>query len=114
MAAATVSLFESTIAAIAMLAAFLPVVAGQGGLAGTQTVTLVVRSMAIGEVPHHGGMRLLGKELLLGLFHGLVLAVIVGALGYVWKGSIGLAVALAIAMVGNLLVRTIAKSPRIR
>ena len=103
-AAATVSMFESTIAAIAMLAAFLPVVAGQGGLAGTQTVTLVVRGMAIGEVPHHGGMRLLGKELLLGLFHGLVLALIVGALGYLWKGSVGLAFALAIAMVGNLLI----------
>ena len=49
-------------------------------------------------------MRLLGKELLLGFVHGLVLAVIVGALGYLWKGSIGLAFALAIAMVGNLLI----------
>ncbi len=78
-AAATVSLFESTIAAIAMLAIFLPVVAGQGGIAGTQTVTLVVRGLAVGEVPQHGGMRLLGKELLLGFVHGLVLAVIVGA-----------------------------------
>ena len=103
-AAAVVNLFESTIAAIAMLAVFLPVVAGQGGIAGTQTVTLVVRGMAIGEVPPQAGLRLLGRELLLGLLHGLALAILVGALGWIWKGSLGLGAALAIAMVGNLLV----------
>ena len=104
MAAAVINLFESTIAAIAMLAVFLPVVAGQGGIAGTQTVTLVVRGMAIGEVPSSSGVRLLGRELLLGLMHGMALAVVAGALGWIWKGSPGLGIALAIAMVGNLLV----------
>ena len=103
-AAAVINLFESTIAAIAMLAVFLPVVAGQGGIAGTQTVTLVVRGMAIGEVPPAAGLRLLGRELLLGLLHGLALAALAGALGWIWKGSIGLGIALAVAMVGNLLV----------
>ena len=104
LAAAVVNLFESTIAAIAMLAVFLPVVAGQGGIAGTQTVTLVVRGMAIGEVPPPAGLRLLGREILLGLMHGMALAALAGALGWVWKGSPGLGVALAAAMVGNLLV----------
>ena len=103
-AAAVVNLFESTIAAIAMLAVFLPVVAGQGGIAGTQTVTLVVRGMAVGEVPPPAGLRLLGREILLGLLHGMALAVLAGALGWLWKGSLGLGIALAIAMVGNLLV----------
>ena len=103
-AAAVVNLFESTIAAIAMLAVFLPVVAGQGGIAGTQTVTLVVRGMAVGEVPAPAGLRLLGREMLLGLLHGLALAALAGALGWLWKGSLGLGIALAIAMVGNLLV----------
>ena len=103
-AAAVISLFESTIAAIAMLAVFLPVVAGQGGIAGTQTVTLVVRGMAVGEVPGPAGLRLLGREMLLGLMHGLALAALAGALGWLWKGSLGLGIALAIAMVGNLLV----------
>ena len=104
LAAAVVNLFESTIAAIAMLAVFLPVVAGQGGIAGTQTVTLVVRGLALGEVPLRSGWRLLGREMLLGLLHGLALAAVAGALGWLWKGSIGLGLALAIAMVGNLLV----------
>lgn len=103
-AAAVVNLFESTIAAIAMLAVFLPVVAGQGGIAGTQTVTLVVRGMAIGEVPPPAGWRLLGREMLLGLLHGLALAALAGALGWFWKDSMGLGIALGIAMVGNLLV----------
>ena len=103
-AAAVVNLFESTIAAIAMLAVFLPVVAGQGGIAGTQTVTLVVRGMAVGEVPPRAGCRLLVRELLLGLLHGIALAALAGALGWVWKGSLGLGIALAAAMVGNLLV----------
>ena len=103
-AAAVINLFESTIAAISMLAVFLPVVAGQGGIAGTQTVTLVVRSMAIGELPPPAGLRLLRRELLLGLLHGLALAILVGALGWIWKGSPGLGAALAITMVGNLLI----------
>ena len=103
-AAAVVNLFESTISAIAMLAVFLPVVAGQGGIAGTQTVTLVVRSMAIGEAPPAAGWRLLGREMALGLLHGLALAAPAGALGWLWKGSPGLGIALAVAMVGNLLV----------
>ena len=103
-AAAVVNLFESTIAAIAMLAVFLPVVAGQGGIAGTQTVTLVVRGLALGEAPLQSGWRLLGREMVLGLLHGLALAVVAGALGWLWKGSVGLGAALAIAMVGNLLV----------
>ena len=107
-AAAVVNLFESTIAAIAMLAVFLPVVAGQGGIAGTQTVTLVVRGLALGEVAPNEGWRLLGREALLGLLHGLALALLAGLLGWVWKGSVGLGLAIGIAMVGNLLVAALA------
>ena len=108
LAAAVISVFETAISAAAMLAVFLPVVAGQGGIAGTQTVTLVVRGLAIGEVPMNAGLRLLGRELALGLVHGIVLALVAGVIGYVWKGSIGLAMALAVAMVGNLLVAALA------
>ena len=108
LAAAVISVFETAISAAAMLAVFLPVVAGQGGIAGTQTVTLVARGLAIGEVPMNAGLRLLGRELALGLAHGIVLALVAGGIGYVWKGSIGLAMALGLAMVGNLLVAALA------
>ena len=59
LAAATVALFESTLAQVVVLAAFLPVVAGQGGIGGTQTLTLIVRSIALGELVGVGARRLL-------------------------------------------------------
>ena len=71
LAAAEMAVSKTLITAAAMLAVFLPVVAGQGGIAGTQTVTLVVRGLAIGEVPMNAGLRLLGRELALGWCTGL-------------------------------------------
>ena len=104
LAASVVSLFESTIARVVALAAFLPVVAGQGGIGGTQTVTLVVRSMALGDVPAGSGLRLLLRELTLGTIHGLLLGLIVGVIGYLWKGTLILGVVLGVAMVGNMII----------
>ena len=110
LAALVINLFESTIAKVAVLAVFLPVVAGQGGIAGTQTLTLVVRSMALGEISRHSGMRLIGRELLLALVHGLLLAAAVGVAAYFWKGSIMLGVVVGAAMLGNMLVAGLAGS----
>lgn len=107
-AAAVIGLFESTIAQVVALAAFLPVVAGQGGIGGTQTVTLVVRSLATGELPRGLGLRLLRREILLGFIHGIVLGAIIGAAGWVWQGSPILGGVLALAMTGNMLVASIA------
>ena len=110
LAALVINLFESTIAKVAVLAVFLPVVAGQGGIAGTQTLTLVVRSMALGEISRHSGFRLIGRELLLALVHGLLLAAAVGVAAYFWKGSIMLGVIVGAAMLGNMLVAGLAGS----
>ncbi len=110
LAALVINLFESTIAKVAVLAVFLPVVAGQGGIAGTQTLTLVVRSMALGEISRHSGIRLIGRELLLALVHGLLLAAAVGVAAYFWKGSIMLGVIVGAAMLGNMLVAGLAGS----
>ena len=104
LAAVMVSLFETTITRVVALAVFLPVVASQGGIGGTQTVTLVVRSMALGEVPRRLGLRLLARELALGLIHGVALGVVVGAVAYLWKGNITLGLVLGLAMSGNMLV----------
>jgi magnesium transporter len=104
LAASAVNLFESTIARMAALAVFLPVVAGQGGIGGTQTVTLVVRSMALGEIPSNIGLRLLARELALGLTNGVFLGIVVGLAAYAWKGSPMLGVVLGLAMLGNMLV----------
>ncbi|MFC1905718.1 magnesium transporter, partial [Chloroflexota bacterium] len=104
LAALVISLFESTIARVIALAVFLPVVAGQGGIGGTQTLTLVVRSMALGEISKRGGFRLLGREILLGLIHGLLLGLAVGLIAYIWKGNYMLGAVLGMAMVGNMVI----------
>ncbi|MFC1953146.1 magnesium transporter [Chloroflexota bacterium] len=104
MAALVISLFESTIARIVTLAVFLPVVAGQGGISGTQTLTLIVRSIALGEITKRSRIRLLGREILLGLIHGIFLGIIVGLVAFLWKGNYMLGVVLCLAMIGNMLI----------
>ena len=108
LAAVVIGLFESTIARVVALAAFLPIVAGQGGIGGTQTVTLVVRSLATGELPRQLGLRLLRREIMLGLIHGVVLGAIIGGAGWAWQGNPILGLVLAISMTGNMVVASVA------
>ena len=108
LAALVISHFEDTITSVVALAAFLPVVAGQGGIGGTQTVTLVVRSMALGEVPSRLGYRLLVRELALGVVNGILLGVVVGVAGFAWKGNAMLGFVLGFAMMGNMIVGALA------
>jgi len=107
-AASVISLFESFITRVVALAVFLPVVAGQGGIGGTQTVTLVVRSMALGEVPMGLGRRLLAREVALGVVNGTLLGIVVGLMAYAWKGNFMMGVILGIAMLGNMVVAGLA------
>jgi magnesium transporter len=83
MAGAVVGIFEGTIAEFAILAIFLPIVAGQGGNAGMQTTTVIIRDMALGELSPGDGRKALAKEMALGLFNGLVIGIVVGVIGYV-------------------------------
>ena len=103
-----ISFFESTIFKFTALAVFLPVVAGQGGIGGTQTVTLVVRSMALGELPRNLSRRILKREVALGLINGALLGLVVGLVAYGWKNNVTLAVVLGAAMLGNMLVAGLA------
>ena len=104
LAAATVSLFESTLTQVVVLAAFLPVVAGQGGIGGTQTLTLIVRAMALGEFVGVGARRLLAREVILGTLHGVWLGVLVAVIATIWKQNIGLGLLLGPAMFGNMVI----------
>jgi magnesium transporter len=104
LAAAVVGAFESVIAKVTALAMFMPVIAGQGGNAGMQTVTIVTRGIALGEVPPGKGGRLLGKELLLGLGNGLAVGAVVGGVAWAWRGSPFLGLVVALAMLGNMVV----------
>ena len=104
LAAATITLFESTLTQVVVLAAFLPVVAGQGGIGGTQTLTLIVRSIALGELVGVQARRLLTREATLGLLHGVWLDVLVAVIALLWKQNVGLGLVLGVAMLGNMII----------
>jgi magnesium transporter len=104
LAASVVGAFEGVIAKISALAIFMPVVAGQGGNAGMQTVTIVTRGIALGEVPPGRALRILAKEVLLGLFNGLAVGFVVGAVAFVWKHNPFLGLVAFLAMVGNMVI----------
>ena len=104
LAALVITLFQSTLGQVVALAAFLPVIAGQGGIVGTQTLTLVVRSMALGEISPANAKHLLLKELGLGLVHGFVLGLLAGIIVLIWHGNEYLALVVGVAMLANLCV----------
>ena len=108
LAAAVVGLFEGTIARFTALAILLPVVAGQSGNAGAQALAVTMRGLALREIGLRDWRRILNKELLVGLIDGLVLAVTCGAGVYLWSGSAGLTLVIAIAMVLSMLAAGLA------
>ena len=87
LSAAILSLFEDTIAQVAVIAAFFPIVAGVSGSAATQTLTVTVRGLALGEISPKEGFKALGRELLLGLVNGVSIGVIVALIALAWKGT---------------------------
>jgi magnesium transporter len=103
LAAFVVNLFEGAIAKWTALAVFLPIIAGQGGNAGMQTLTVIVRDLALGELSPGDGRRALLKELTLGLINGLAVGLVVGVVGWWWKGSAELGAIACIALVLNQL-----------
>ena len=103
-----VALFESTVARVAVLAAFLPVVAGQGGNAGIQTLTVVIRSLAVGRLRGRDLWRVVLREAATGLINGLVVGVAVGLVAWLWQGNVALGLIVGLALAANMLVGVIA------
>lgn len=103
LAAAVVGIFENTIARWTVLAIFLPIVAGQGGNAGAQTLTVIIRDLALGEISRGDGRKALTKEVLLGLANGLAIGLVVGVFSYFWKGNVVLGIVVGVAMLLNLM-----------
>lgn len=108
LASAVVSQFQSTIASAAVLAAFMPIVAGQGGNAGTQTMTIVVRSLALKEISPKDTLWALGHEAVVGITNGLVCGLIVGLIAWLWQRNVVLGLVISIAMIGNLFIAALA------
>jgi magnesium transporter len=107
-AALVVSRFEGSIAKFAILAVFMPIVPSMGGNAGNQALTVMVRGIALGELTWANSRKALLKELLVGTVNGLLTGLLAGLLAYFWKATPWLGAALALAMLGNLVVAAVA------
>lgn len=103
LAAAVVKSFEGTIERVAALAALMPIVASMGGIAGTQTVTLLIRGLALGQVQWSNARWLLWKEIAVGGLNGIIWAIVVGGITVVWFDTWQIAGIIAAAMLINLL-----------
>lgn len=110
LAAMVVSLFESTIAKITVLAIFLPVVAGQGGNAGAQSLAVVIRGIVMREIPKDRIKNFLFKETFLGFINGVTVGVVTAAIAWAWKGNPMLGVVVGLAMIINLILAGLAGS----
>ncbi|MCH8918301.1 MAG: magnesium transporter [Alphaproteobacteria bacterium] len=96
--------FEATIEELVALAILMPIVAGLGGNAGTQAMTVAVRALAVKDLNAANAPRIVGKEVIVGLFNGIILAALVGMVAAFWFASAGLGLIIAAALVVNLLV----------
>ncbi|MFT6912049.1 MAG: magnesium transporter, partial [Paracoccaceae bacterium] len=108
LASLVIAQFEATLQQIVALAVLMPIVASMGGNAGTQTLTVAVRAIATKDLTGSNMMRVLRREVLVGLVNGCIFAVIMGAVGTVWFGAFALGYVIAAAMVVNLVVAGLA------
>lgn len=103
LAAFVVGSFEDTIRQWAFLAAFMPVVAGMGGNMGTQTLTLITRGLALDDVGKGMIMRIVSRQMMVGLTLGITVGALMGTGAWLWQGEL-LAMTVFFAMVGNFLI----------
>ncbi len=103
LAAWVIGLFEDTIQKEVALAVLMPIVASMGGIAGTQTQTLVIRALALKQIGMANVWTLLTKEIAIGLINGAIWAVVVGIIAAIWFQALHIGLLIAAAMVINLL-----------
>ena len=108
LAAWVISLFQSTLEQIIILAILIPVVASMGGIAGSQTLTLVIRGLALGQVGRSNSILLLTKELAVGFLNGMAWALIVALVVIVWFKDFKMGGIIAAAMMANLVCAALA------
>ena len=107
-ASMTIGLFQATIDQIVYLAILMPIVASMGGVAGTQTLTIVIRGLTLQQINSTNLNWLFKREVAVSIVNGMVLSILVGGITYLWFESFVLSLVISIAMVINLLSSAIA------
>lgn len=110
LAAAVISLFEETIVRVVALAVLMPVVASMGGIAGTQTLTLVIRGQATGQLGRNNMLWMLNRELVVAILNGLFWATLVACGAFYVFDDAKLGMIIAVAMTATILIAAIAGS----
>jgi magnesium transporter len=103
-ASLVIGVFETTIEQVVALAVLMPIVASMGGNAGTQTLTVAVRALAMKELTTANALRIVSKEVLVGGINGIVFALLIGLIAWAWFGEPLIGVVIAAAMIINLLI----------
>jgi len=103
-ASSVIGLFEDTINKVVALAVLMPIVASMGGIAGSQTLTLVIRGMAMGHIGKANSRWLMTREMAVGFLNGLLWSVVVGAVAWLWFGDPLLGGIIGAALIINLVV----------
>ena len=106
-AAGVINLFQDTIEKVVALAVLMPIVASMGGIAGTQTLTVIVRGIAVGQISRNNQSWLVNRELAVGVLNGLLWAAVVGMVASVWFNDWTLSLVIAIALVINLITASL-------
>lgn len=102
LASIVIGLFDATIQSLVALAVLMPIVASMGGNAGTQTLTVTVRQMALGEISYQDAKKIIYKEVVISLVNGFLFAVVIGIIAFLWFNLPLLGVVIAISMIVNL------------
>jgi len=103
-----IGLFDATIEQVVALAVLMPIVASMGGIAGSQTLTLVIRGIALGQIGRANARKLLMKEITIGLLNGALWAVVVAAVAILWFGNYQIGWIIGAAIIVNLFVAAVA------
>ena len=108
LASSVINIFEDTIEKVVTLAILMPIVASMGGVAGSQTLTVVVRGMALGQINKSNLNWLLSKEFAVGALNGMVWAIVMGGVAALWFDDLLIAIIISAAMAINLIVAAVA------
>jgi magnesium transporter len=104
LASVVIGQFDQTIEKLVALAILMPIVASMGGIAGSQTLTLVIRGMALGQVSSSNAKRLIIKEGLVGIWNGFIWAIVIAGVAGLWFNSVKLSIVIAAAILINLVI----------
>ena len=103
-AASVIASYESTLESVIALAVFLPIVSDMSGCSGNQAVAVSIRELTLGLIRPHEYLRIVWKEGILGVFNGIVLGTVLGAMAGIWKGNIWLGLVIGGALALNTML----------